>query len=272
MTRRGLQQMADQTFVRTKTQALGGLTAEEARRLEQHAKIWIDRALRTAPIEPDKITPAIYDLYAATGLGKPRVYITTSPLAAVLAYGELSAVRGDYVSIAPKINQATHQPAVKSSNAATAPATQIAIFTGTRLPIFKAIANPVIKAISTALNAPSSGVEKSAVEMCSALSGGKGLALAQHWTCEYQGGNLWADEDCWLTAFRDVLGLNLAEYAAFSAWEMASIHGGFRIMHKDFCIVSDFPERIYVDADNCGSSHRWRDGWVSSSLKEAAQD
>lgn len=38
-------------------------------------------------------------------------------------------------------------------------------------------------------------------------------------------------------------------------------------MHEDFCIVSDFPEFIKIDAENrphCenGPSHRWRDGWA----------
>jgi hypothetical protein len=37
-------------------------------------------------------------------------------------------------------------------------------------------------------------------------------------------------------------------------------------MHDEFCIVSDFPEFIKIDAENrshceTGPSHRWRDGW-----------
>ena len=44
------------------------------------------------------------------------------------------------------------------------------------------------------------------------------------------------------------------------------MHGGFRVLHPEFCIVSDFPEIIKVDAENrphceAGPSHRWRDGW-----------
>ena len=33
-----------------------------------HTKKWIDVAMRTDPIEPDKIIPAIEGLYAAAGL------------------------------------------------------------------------------------------------------------------------------------------------------------------------------------------------------------
>ena len=77
---------------------------------------------------------------------------------------------------------------------------------------------------------------------------------------------MWAGYDCYLTAARDILGLRLPEHEAHSAWEQAAIHGGFRVMHPEFCIVSDFPERILVDDQNrphCpdGPSHRWRDGW-----------
>jgi hypothetical protein len=77
---------------------------------------------------------------------------------------------------------------------------------------------------------------------------------------------MWAAYDCYLTAFRDVLGLELFQYDKYQYWEQAAIHGGFRVMHKEFCLVSDFPEYIRIDENNqphCmdGPSHRWRDGW-----------
>ena len=77
---------------------------------------------------------------------------------------------------------------------------------------------------------------------------------------------MWAPYDCYLTAARDILGLRLPEYVSYAYWEQAAIHGGFRVMHEEFCLVSDFPEFINVDAENrphCenGPSHRWRDGW-----------
>ena len=77
---------------------------------------------------------------------------------------------------------------------------------------------------------------------------------------------MWAGYDCYLTACRDILGLELREHNAYAYWEQAAIHGGFRVMHEEFCIVSDFPEVLRVDNQNrphCenGPSHRWRDGW-----------
>lgn len=78
---------------------------------------------------------------------------------------------------------------------------------------------------------------------------------------------MWAGSESYLTAARDILGLRLPEHEKYAPWEQAAIHGGPRVMHPDFCIVSDFPEHISVDAENRphnenGPSHRWRDGWT----------
>lgn len=77
---------------------------------------------------------------------------------------------------------------------------------------------------------------------------------------------MWAAWSAYLSAFRDVLGMRLPEYENFHHWEQAAIHGGFRAMHPEFCMVSDFPMLIKVDDRNLphcedGPSHRWRDGW-----------
>ena len=77
---------------------------------------------------------------------------------------------------------------------------------------------------------------------------------------------MWGQYDSYLTAMRDILGLDLPIHEKYYFWEQAAIHGGFRVMHEDFCLVCDFPEFIKVDDQNrphCedGPSHRWRDGW-----------
>lgn len=77
---------------------------------------------------------------------------------------------------------------------------------------------------------------------------------------------MWAAWDCYLTAYRDVLGLRLQEHEKYRDWEACATEGGFRIVHEEFCIVSDRPEVLKVDQENrphCedGPSHRWRDGW-----------
>jgi hypothetical protein len=83
----------------------------------------------------------------------------------------------------------------------------------------------------------------------------------------YQGGNMWGQFESFLSAFRDVLGLDLPVYEQYAPWEQCAIHGGFRIMHEKFCIVSDFPLHIKKDErhlPHCedGPSHLWGDGWA----------
>lgn len=78
---------------------------------------------------------------------------------------------------------------------------------------------------------------------------------------------MWAGWGSYLAAARDVLGLDLPEHAAFKQYENAAREGGFRVMHDEFCIVSDFPLVIKKDNENrphCedGPSHLWRDGWA----------
>jgi hypothetical protein len=65
---------------------------------------------------------------------------------------------------------------------------------------------------------------------------------------------------------RDILGLRLPQHEKYEAWEQTAKEGGFRVMHDEFCMVSDFPEFIHTDdagLPHCetGPSHRWRDGW-----------
>ena len=77
---------------------------------------------------------------------------------------------------------------------------------------------------------------------------------------------MWSAWDCYLTAARDILKLQLPTHQAYRHWEQAAIHGGFRWMHEEFCMVCDFPEILKVDEQNrphseVGPSHRWRDGW-----------
>ena len=78
---------------------------------------------------------------------------------------------------------------------------------------------------------------------------------------------MWASFCAYAEAMRDVLKLKLPQFEKYQAWEDAAIHGGFRVMHPEFCIVSDFPAEIHVDEQNRphndhGPSHRWRDGWA----------
>ena len=74
-------------ILRTPTRAEGGITPEEKVAMDAIAQKWIGIAMRTDPIEPDKIVPAIHALYAVAGLKQPRVVIVPSPLVMAFAYG-----------------------------------------------------------------------------------------------------------------------------------------------------------------------------------------
>lgn len=231
-------------IVRTPTKVTGGITPKEKIALDAHAQLWIKRAMRTDPIEPDKIIPAIEGLYAAAGLKKPRVVIVPSPLVMACAYGAATAIwdrRGS-----------------ASTRAATYAATANATANATR--------DATADATAAATRAAIRGPELEALRACREIAGDAGVKHAADWGVAYQGGNMWAPWDAYITAMRDVLGLRLPEHEKYAHWEQAAIHGGFRVLHPEFCIVSDFPEVLKIDAENrphceTGPSHRWRDGW-----------
>lgn len=233
-------------ITRSKTKATGGITAEEKIIMDQHVRLWIGRALRTDPIEPDKIIPAIHGIYAAAGLDKPRVVIVPSPLVMAFSFGAASAIF------------ATRAATRAATDAATAAATADATRAATIAAIIAATDAATDAAIEAAVNG--------AIRACIELSGPLGVKHAREWASAYQGGNMWAGYESYLTAMRDIIGLDLPEHAKYAPWEQAAIHGGFRVMHKEFCMVSDFPEILKVDEESrphceTGPSHRWRDGW-----------
>ena len=76
---------------------------------------------------------------------------------------------------------------------------------------------------------------------------------------------MWAAGVDFISFFRHIAKLPL-DYSKWQHYETATEHAGFRFMHPKFCIITDFPEFIRVDAarrPHCsnGPSHRWRDGW-----------
>ena len=231
--------MDTQRIIRRADRAEGGITADERRGMEEHAALWTKRILRTDPIEPGKITPAIKALYAAAGLKEPRVIIVPSPLVMAVAGGLSSGVWELRRRERSATDNATHN------------ATDIATDRATRIATDGAARNEWVGRLA-----------KEFGDRDAALL----LAHVRSWADAYQGGNMWGAWDCYLTAARDILGLRLKEHEKYAAWEQAAIHGGFRFMHPEFCLVSDFPEYVKQDEEHrphcaTGPSHRWRDGW-----------
>ena len=282
-------------IVRTKSKATGGITAREQALMADHAKLWIDRAMRTDPIEPSKIVPAIEGIYAAAGLKKPRVVIVPSPLVLAFAYGASAAIwhvrktgqddatyAATYAATRATTRAATYDATRAATYAATDDATRAATDAATyaatdvatraatdvatRAATYAATYDATYAATYDATYAVTYDAECSAASACRDLAGQLGIECAKLWYRPYQGGNMWAGYDCYLTACRDILGLELSSHDAYAHWEQAAIHGAFRVMHEEFCMVSDFPEIIRKDEENrphCedGPSHQWRDGW-----------
>ena len=272
-------------IVRTPTKATGGVTPEEIARMKDHTAMWIARAFRTEPIEPGKIIPAIEGLYEVSGLKKPRVIIVPSPLVMAFAYGASAAIWHErkqsatdiatYTATAAATRAATRAATDRATDIATYTATDRATRAATDIATDRAtdIATHTATDIATAAAtraatdiATEKQFENGAAAACFELAGISGINCAERWFTVYHAGNMWAAYDCYITAMRDIIGLRLPQYDKYHFWEQAAIHGGFRVMHDEFCVVCDFPEFIRVDAENrshceSGPSHRWRDGW-----------
>jgi hypothetical protein len=122
------------SIIRRPDFAGGGITEDERAALARHAETWIARALRTDPIVPELIVPAIEDLYAAAGLDKPRVVIVPSPLAMAVTYGLAAAIwhlRDRSAATDVATNAATRDATLTATRNATLAATDAATDTAT---------------------------------------------------------------------------------------------------------------------------------------------
>jgi hypothetical protein len=269
--------MTNTKILRGPDRAEGGITAAEREAMARHVELWTERALRTNPIESDKIIPAIQGLYAAARLRHPRVVIVPSPKVMAFAGGFAAAIwylRKNQIKTREATLLATREATDVATAMATLLATREATDVATRVATDVATDAATREATDAATDVATRVATREATDMVrlsAELSGGFlqarfFLECAVNWWRFYQGGNMWAAWDCYLTAARDILGLRLPIHEKYAAWEQAAIHGGFRLIHEEFCMVSDFPEVIKVDAENrphCtdGPSHRWRDGW-----------
>ena len=225
-------------IVRTPTRLEGGITDEERTKLEIHTKRWIDVAYQTGRTNRQKLVKAIEGLYRVAELKKPTVEIVPSPKAMVERFEAFALA-----------DNAIREATIAGTRDATLAATFDATFTATDVATYNATYDATFDATRAATHFAANEVARIA-----------------DWWQYHQGGNMWVAWVCYVTAFRDVLGLRLPAYQQFQYWEKAALYGGFRLMLPGRCIVSDFPDRICVDRQwrpHCGDgpSHRWSDGW-----------
>lgn len=345
----------DNKTMRTPARAEGDITAEERQKMEAIAHKWADLAMRTDPIDPEKIIPAIESLYDVAGLRKPRVVIVSSPLVMAFAYGAAtwiwhqrripgakftsgleavfnltsgiiesgirdattaairdattttlryavaanvasgsamaairdtlySDIRGETGATTTNIGKATEAARdamggtacgviweASSISIAAREATEEAIYSATeaatKVAARESTDGNYYADYDTILGATDGrDASKEAARACYHLAGEEGLRCAQLWWNAYQGGNMSTSTIPYVEAARDVLGLNLPEFEKYEPWRDCAKHGGFRVMHQEFCMVCDFPMQIHKDTENrphndSGPSCEWRDGW-----------
>ncbi len=79
-----------------------------------------------------------------------------------------------------------------------------------------------------------------------------------------QGGNQWSGFCAYASFMQEVAKLPI-DWSVYEPWKDLAIHGSFRIVHEEFCIISDRPEILTVDEENRPHGEnepfcRWSDG------------
>lgn len=91
-----------------------------------------------------------------------------------------------------------------------------------------------------------------------------GLKCAAEAWRMWSGGNQYSGYDAFLSFFQDIAKLPL-DYNAYQHWRVLAERSGPRIVHPDFCMISDRPQLLTVDDQNrphseTGPFCQWRDG------------
>ena len=261
-------------IIRTKTRAEGGITEEEKIKLAQHTEKWIANAYQTGRTDKVALTQAIKNLYKVSGLKEPRVVIVPSPFVGRLASGIAAAVwylrkNGKTSATYAATRAATADATYAATDDATADATRAATRAATYAATYAATDDATYDATRDATDDATENTKKWLLDFVKKITPESVTftlgCISLSWKF-YQGGNMWSSYDSFLSAGRDILGLELPIYEKYEAWERCAKLGGFRYMHEEFCIVSDFPDFIHVDEQkrpHCdfGPSHRWADGF-----------
>lgn len=214
-----------------KRKKLYELTPEHRKQLKPWADRWIANAMSTRPMDEadrEAMRVAVAGLYESAGLAQPKhVVFVPSPLVLALAG-----------SFAAGVWHVSRHGLPSSTFDATATATADATRGATRGATYGPPLDPYARFL---------------------------LDCCQWHYRMWDGGNQWSAWCSYLSFFRCIAKLDLP-YDRWQHYENAAIHGGPRIMHPDFCMISDRPEILLVDDQNrphcdTGPSHRWRDGW-----------
>ncbi len=171
------------------------------------------------------------------------------------------------------VHAATADAVWGATHAAVRSATDDAVRSATADAVRSATDDAVRSATEgTARSATGDGVEWYSVPLMSFLDVGRAYLPYQRFGVEcaqivyrmWQGGNQWSPLDSYLSFFRHVAQIDV-DFSHYDAWEQLALHSGPRVVHPEFCIISDRPELLTVDEqrrphNGAGPFCRWRDG------------
>ena len=186
---------------------------------------------------------------AATDAAATAIHAATAAAVVAATYSATVAAATDAAATA--IYAATHTAVVAATHAAVAATTAAAIHAATAATVADAATDEFWHPVGNQCAAASPDQFST---QCAALA----------WKFR-QGGNHWSAWDSYLSFFQDIAGLELPGCQAYRHWRTLSERSGPRYVHKEFCIISDRPELLTVDAENrphadTGPFCRWRDG------------
>ena len=233
---------------------LYSLTDEHRAQLKPWAERWIANAMSTTPMtDADRETcaDAARRLYAAAGLKAPRIVFVPSPIVLRFAAGFAAAI---WWQRANGHRPATRDATRAATDAATRDATDDATYAATRDATGDDLSHWYVVNADMRQIAGDFGVWQFGLECA--------LAAWRMW----QGGNQWSAWDSYLTFFRHVAKLPI-DYSKYDAWETLALHSGPRIVHPEFCMISDRPTVLTVDSQHRPHSEdgpfcRWSDGFA----------
>ena len=258
---------------------------------------WIANAMSTKPMDDadrEAMWAAVRGLYEAAGLTPPpdhRIVFVPSPFVARFAGGFAAGIWHLRKSTLDATYDVTNDATLDATYDATLAATLDATLAATDDAVTRATLAATYDATNDATYAATTDANDDAVTHATLAATDAAdrwykintvairhlanlisprhaeflLGCANQAWCMWDGGNQHSGWVSYLSFFRHVAKLDLPKYEKFQHYESACIHGGPRVMHKQFCVVSDRPRVLLVDEQNrphCedGPFCEWSDG------------
>ena len=208
---------------------------------------------------------AVHQMYALADLPAPKVIFVPSPLVGMMVAGCGSAILGGDSEVCHKINRAwdIHRDILWC-------AIREATWNSTFDAIWKATWDATWDAIGEPVRIATRGVDESWVvvpniaQICNHIAGDVGLFNTREARYIYQQGYQVFDYHTMMEFYREVAQLDI-DWTRWIPWMKLAKHGGPRWVHRDFVVISDFPEVLSIDDQNrphaeTGPFCRWSDG------------